>query len=367
MSGKVFFIKEEDELIEIDEEALSYESHLQDLLYKYPNLLPGDQIDPSSPRRWLAISKEEGLPDDENSANRWSVDFLLLDQDGIPTLVECKRSKNPQLRREVVGQLLEYAANARHNWEGDKLRIKFEELCENQNENPEEKLADFLGQDNDIEKFWNDVDTNLHAGKLRLIFVADQIPEELKKIVEFLNQQMDQAEVFAVEIKQYSRDKLRILVPKVYGRKNKTIIPSGAAWDEKSFFDKAKESLKEKDLEKLNDLYNFAKANGIVAWGGGAKEATFGLKMHHPGFSKNLFTFFSTGRIDAYIGEIVKYKYFGNEVGKWLANELKKIGVEISPNKDLKRAYPTFNLTELDDEQISDFKKIISALLERCK
>jgi len=364
MSGKVFLIKEEDELIEIDERALSSESHLQDLLYKYPQLLPGEQIDPSSPRRWLAISKEEGLPDDENSANRWSVDLLLLDQDGIPTLVECKRSKNPELRRKVVGQLLEYGANARHYWKGDKLRTLFEEMCEDQNENPGEKLADFLGQDNDIEKFWNDVDTNLHAGKLRLIFAADQIPEELKRIVEFLNQQMDPAEVLAVEIKQYWGDKLRILVPKVYGGIIKTFLPSGVVWNEKSFFDETEKKLGEKGVEKLKDLYKFVRANGIVAWGRGAT-ATFGMKMNHPEFSNNLFTVFCTGRTWVGVREIIRY--FGFEVGDWLANELQKIGVKIPQNKDLEHASPEFNLMKLDDEQISDFKKIISALLERCK
>jgi hypothetical protein len=33
-----------------------------------------------------------------------------------------------------------------------------------------------------------------------MLFVADKIPSELKRIVEFLNQQMDPAEVLAVEI-----------------------------------------------------------------------------------------------------------------------------------------------------------------------
>jgi len=364
MSGKVFLIKEEDELIEINERALSSESHLQDLLYKYPDLLPGEQIDPSSPRCWLVISKEEGLPDDENSSNRWSVDLLLLDQDGIPTLVECKRSKNPELRRKVVGQLLEYAANARHYWKGDRLRTLFEEMCKNQNEDPGEKLGDFLGQDKDIEKFWNDVDTNLHAGKLRLIFVADQIPEELKRIVEFLNRQMDPAEVLAVEIKEYERDGLRILVPQVYGGTKEISLPSGVVWDEKSFFQEAEKKLGEKEVKKLKDLYEFVRANGIVAWGSG-KTATFGMKIDHPEFSSNLFTVYCTGR--TWVGGASIVNYFGFEIGDWLAKELRKIGVKIPQNKSLKPTFPEFNFLELDDQQISDFKKIISSLLEKLK
>ena len=38
--------------------------------------------------------------------------------------------------------------------------------------------------------------------EIALSFVADEIPSELRRIVEFLNQQMDPAEVLAVEIKQ---------------------------------------------------------------------------------------------------------------------------------------------------------------------
>jgi hypothetical protein len=53
------------------------------------------------------------------------------------------------------------------------------------------------------ETFWAMVKTNLQAGRVRLIFVADVIPPELRRIVEFLNAQMDPAEVLALEIKQY--------------------------------------------------------------------------------------------------------------------------------------------------------------------
>lgn len=36
-----------------------------------------------------------------------------------------------------------------------------------------------------------------------MVFVVDLIPNELKTIVEFLNEQMDPADVLAVEINQY--------------------------------------------------------------------------------------------------------------------------------------------------------------------
>ena len=50
-----------------------------------------------------------------------------------------------------------------------------------------------------------------------MVFVADAIPTELITIVEFLNIQMDPAEVLAVEVKQYVNKGLKTLVPRLMG------------------------------------------------------------------------------------------------------------------------------------------------------
>src|SRR5262249_4474714 len=94
------------------EEPYALEGHLQELIEKHPNLLAGDQVNPESPRRWLMLSREAGVPSEEGGSGRWSLDHLLLDQDAIPTLVEVKRSTNREIRRMIAGQMLDYAANA---------------------------------------------------------------------------------------------------------------------------------------------------------------------------------------------------------------------------------------------------------------
>ncbi|HWP00621.1 MAG TPA: hypothetical protein VNL74_08360 [Methylococcus sp.] len=48
--------------------------------------------------------------------------------------------------------------------------------------------------------------------------MADRIPAELRRIVEFLNAQMAPADVLAVEVVQYVGEGIRTLVPKTYGR-----------------------------------------------------------------------------------------------------------------------------------------------------
>jgi len=102
-----------------------------------PTLLAGDQIDRAAPRRWLLITREMAVPSKEGGASRWSVDHLLLDHDAIPTLVEIKWSSDTCIRREVVGQMLDYAANAIVYWPIEMIRARFEAHCQIHRGDPE--------------------------------------------------------------------------------------------------------------------------------------------------------------------------------------------------------------------------------------
>jgi hypothetical protein len=62
-------------------------------------------------------------------------------------------------------------------------------------------MSEHLGDRGDVETFWGLVDTNLRAGRIRLVFVADAVPPELQRIVEFLNVEMDPAEVLAIDVR----------------------------------------------------------------------------------------------------------------------------------------------------------------------
>lgn len=130
----------------MEEAAYDAEKTLQELLAKYPDLLAGEQINVEEPRRWLLITREMAVPGDEDGAARWSLDHLFLDQDAVPTLVEVKRSSDTRIRREVVGQMLDYAANAVAYWPVDKIRARFEARCETDKTIPEKTLAELLGK-----------------------------------------------------------------------------------------------------------------------------------------------------------------------------------------------------------------------------
>ena len=76
--------------------------------------------------------------------------------------------------------MLDYAANAVAYWPVSHMRERFVANCERIGLDPEEKLKEFLGEDNEPEEFWEKANKNLHDRKLRLLFVADVIPTELQ-------------------------------------------------------------------------------------------------------------------------------------------------------------------------------------------
>jgi len=218
MSGRIYLLNKNSELVGMDEAPYDSEKLLQELLAKHPDLLAGEQIDTEDPRRWLLVAREMSVPDEDDGGARWSLDHLFLDQEGVPTLVEVKRSSDTRIRREVVGQMLDYAANAVAYWPVEEIRAKFETRCREKGEDPDEALTALLDSEQGIDDFWQLVKTNLQAGRIRMVFLADTIPSELRRIVEFLNGQMDPAEVIAVEIKQFVGDGMRTLVPRVIGQ-----------------------------------------------------------------------------------------------------------------------------------------------------
>ena len=203
MTDDVIFVKQGDDLVPLAVSDYEAEAVLQALLERYPQLLAGAQMNRRDPRRFLLVRREAPIADSEGGAARWSIDHLFLDQDGIPTLVEVKRSSDTRIRREVVGQMLDYAANGIRYWAPDQLQAFFEKTCAESRKDPTAELFDVIGE-RDIDQFWVDAGRNLRDGRLRLVFVADVIPDELRSVIEFLNSRLLDTEVYGVEVRRYA-------------------------------------------------------------------------------------------------------------------------------------------------------------------
>ena len=224
MADRIFVMDGNGNLEAMNEEAFSTEDALQELIANHPELLAGEQMRPDNPRRWILITREKGIAETVDTGHRWSIDHVYIDQDAVPTLVEAKRGSNTEIRRTIVGQLLEYAAHSTLTWGVEELRSIFERL------NPDHValISQLLDTNEEVDEdvFWSDVETNLNARNLRLLFVADEIPDSLARTVEFLNAQMPRIEVLAVEIKQFKGKTNRTLVPNVIGRTAKPSVSS---------------------------------------------------------------------------------------------------------------------------------------------
>ena len=207
----IFVVNANGELAQMRPARPSSEDALQDLVARFPGTI-GD-----SDGELLLVQREQPIADSESSNGRWSVDHLFVTKDAVPVLVEVKRASDTRIRREVVGQMLDYAANAVAYWPVGTIAQTFNLTCEKLGRDPEEQLQEFLGAEYELEEFWPRVDDNFRAGRLKLLFVADEIPRELARIVEFLNEQMT-AEVLAVELRYFEGDGgFRTLVPRIIG------------------------------------------------------------------------------------------------------------------------------------------------------
>lgn len=310
-----------------------------------------------------------GVPSEEGGSDRWSADHLFLDQDAIPTIVEVKRGTDTRARREVVAQMLDYAANGVMHWPLERLRSTFEANCEARGRDPEEILLESFGLELDLEEFWQRAVTNLQAGKVRLIFVADNIPAELRRIVEFLNEQMNPAEVLAVEMKQHVAEgrEEKAFVPRLIGhtahaqRIKATSAGQRGRWDEVAFFQDLEARRGTNEAQVAGKLFEWAKTKGLrIWWGKGSKDGSFFPMLDYQGEAHWTISVGTYGRLEVQFQQMQMKPPFDDESKRMeLRRRLNEItGVDLPADKITKR--PSISLSTLKEE--AALKQCLEAL-----
>jgi hypothetical protein len=193
MSGDGIFLTSGSDLIVLNQQPYANEDVLQQALAEHPEVIAGPSTTGREGGELLLVRREMGVPATQGGGAIWSLDHLFLDADGVPVIVEVKRSSDTRIRREVVGQMLDYAANGVKYWPVPSLRAAVDEAAALDGKTGEEVVAN-LREGIDPEEFWKAVESNLVAGRIRMLFVADDLPSELVRIIEFLNEQMNPAE-----------------------------------------------------------------------------------------------------------------------------------------------------------------------------
>jgi hypothetical protein len=171
------------------------ENDLRDLVFAWPQMLPLHEIDPGF-GRIISVAKELVIPD----VGR--IDALLVDERGKLIVIEAKLWRNPQARREVVGQILDYARElARFTYEDLQRQVS---IATKRSGNVLYELAREAGSLVDEARFVDQVSRDLKAGRFLLLIVGDGITEGTHRIGEFLSSHAGLAFDFGmVEVAHY--------------------------------------------------------------------------------------------------------------------------------------------------------------------
>ena len=152
------------------------EASLQDLLFRFPETLPTAAIDAAYAGA-VPVCRELSTP-------AGYVDALYVNPLGRLTLAEFKLWRNPQARREVIGQILDYAKELA-SWGYEDLQREVSKTLKRTG-NVLYHLVRAHAPDVNEADFIDRVTRHLKRGEFLLLIVGDGIREDVEHIVDFV-------------------------------------------------------------------------------------------------------------------------------------------------------------------------------------
>ena len=203
--------------VEFDDRHVA-EDYLQDALNKSPDLLPIEEIDPAfGPLASLGREID-------------NIDNLFISPTGKITLVETKLWRNPEATREVVAQVIDYAARL-SQWSYADLEAALKNAMSPvpvgagslyayvAKKFPKAVLPE--------EQFIDEVQKNLRAARFLLLVVGDGIRENLESMLGHLHRQPQMLFTFClVEMQIFENPDLfkgRLLLPVVVAKTTEVV------------------------------------------------------------------------------------------------------------------------------------------------
>ncbi|WP_026551758.1 hypothetical protein [Arthrobacter sp. H20] len=180
--------------IEPIEHGFGREAELQQILAEHPQLIPGVEAG--------------AVACTEFQSGAGPADVVVVSPDGTLTLVECKLASNPQIRREIVGQLFDYASGFFNmhieEFEG-RWEARMGKSLEVSMGPPQVGLREAVAD-------------NLQSGRFSVVLAVDAINSGLKRMVEYLNAMSGPGtSVIAVEYVRHYGSGVEVLTPRIYG------------------------------------------------------------------------------------------------------------------------------------------------------
>jgi len=181
-----------EELINVDYKD---EKELQEVIAKSPELL-------ERPDKLYTICGANN----ELCIKSGHLDLLLVSAKGDIIIVETKLAKNPEIRREVVGQIIDYVVSL--------SKLSYHELDEASKNNRLSDVVNDIDTELDLPPI---IDGNLRNSNIDLIIAVDKVDERNENLVEIVHWLSDYTElrIELVEIRKY-KDKDRELFSSTY-------------------------------------------------------------------------------------------------------------------------------------------------------
>jgi hypothetical protein len=153
------------------------EAWIRDLVFTHPTAIPIQEVDPSfGPLIPICTELDTRIAG--------FADGLFINHLGMPTLLECKLWRNPEARREVVGQILDYARVLRR-WTYTDLQ---REAARARKERGFDLFALVKERHPELDQaaFVDNVSRNLAQGRLLLLVLGDGIRAGVEAIAEYI-------------------------------------------------------------------------------------------------------------------------------------------------------------------------------------
>jgi hypothetical protein len=182
----------------VDPVGFGDEESLHDLVEANPGLLP------------LAGAPQLAVLGREVPLGSGRADLMAVEATGRLVLVEVKLARNAEARRAIVAQVLAYAAYLR-GITREELDFRLRPYLSSRGMTSVDDVGSLLAAD--AGAFRDSLDESLATGRFRLVLVLDAAPEELVRLVGYLEAIGDQLTIDLVQVSAYEIGGQRVLVP----------------------------------------------------------------------------------------------------------------------------------------------------------
>ena len=347
----------------VESASYSQEKELHSLLANSPGVISIDEIRPDTEPLVLAV-REINLP-------VGYIDILAFTANGDIAIIECKLASNTEIKRKVIGQVMDYGA---HLWE-----MRYTELDVKISQREGNSLAELMyeaaqSEDWDEENFRFNIEEALASGNFMLIIVVDKINEELSRIVSFMNVCGNPSFDFAaLEMRRFQSGGIEMLVPRVFGpvRSSRSSSRTSAKrkWDEASYFTELELRGGDDAVQVARKILDWSNQNvSRVWWGEGKQTGSFVSVLNHNGQDHQLFAVYTYAKVEIYFQYYKEKLPFTDEAKREeLRGRLNRIdGVDI-PEEGINRR-PSIDLSVLaEGDRIIKFLSIYDWMVEEIR